>query len=443
MNRLANSFATSIAAVAASASLLAGCGGGGGSSSPAVPAQQPTAAPTTAPQQQYPTSTIVLTFPHGPAPSATRRTPQYVSPNSTQAQFLINTINTVAPTGALAAIANQGRALTYGGGGNCSVTNNTATCTFTVITPPGSLNYTLKTFDSSNHVLSTVTNTVTITTGIANTINATLQGVVSTVSVSGATLNANDATYKTSGEALTVTASDASGATIVDGTTPANYANPILLTDNDPTGQTKLSLNGAAGASSVTVTKPSDVVTLTYPGQAENPFTITASDPGATSYPAITGGGTISTAVNDITLTSNENPTTPFGIYLDDANHGGLSSDTNWGQQTLFFYGTGGTLTVTAAESGFTNAPFSQGFTLVLNSCTNIATASANSTAPITSYTVTASGAGICSARFEESGTGYPLTGHTANTAGNPTHDGTFWISVTVSNVGVNGRSRH
>ena len=323
MNRLGNSLAPSLSALVASALLLAGCGGGGGSSS--VPSQQPTAAPTAA-SQQYPTATIVLTFPYpGTKRSANARAPKYVSPNSTMAQFLINTINSVAPTGALAAIANQGRALTYGGGGNCTVTNNTATCSFTVITPPGSLNYTLNTFDSSNHLLSTATSTATIATGVANTISVTLSGIVSTVSVSGATLSANDQTYKTTGETLTVTADDASGAPIVDGTTAANYANPILLTDNDPTGFTKLSLNGGTAASSVTVTKPSDVVTLTYTGQAENPFAITASNAAATTYPAITGSSTISTTVNDITFTSNENPTSPFTIYNDDANHGGLA----------------------------------------------------------------------------------------------------------------------
>ena len=124
------------------------------------------------------------------------------------------------------------------------------------------------------------------------------------------------------------------------------------------------------------------------------------------------------------------------GATLDDAAHGGLNTDANWGQQTLFFSQANGNQTISAAELGFTNAPYDQAFDVTLSGgCAGIASASAS---PATSFTITAGSPGICSGRVTEHGVGYPITSHPAPSSGNPTQNGTFWISVTTSTFGVN-----
>jgi hypothetical protein len=184
------------------------------------------------------------------------------------------------------------------------------------------------------------------------------------------------------------------------------------------------------------VSKPDDVVTLKYNGQAINSSTITVSATG------ISGSDSITSTVNDVTLTS---------TTLDDAAHGGLSTDPNWGQQTLFFATTSGTQTVTGDEVGFTGGIYNKTFTAdpgTLVSSTGgtcgtggTAVAAVSGTSP--TFTITAQHVGVCSMRLKESGTGYPITQHTANASGSQTHDGTFWVSVTSASIGVNGEHRH
>jgi len=284
------------------------------------------------------------------------------------------------------------------------------------------VNYTFTVKDTGGAALATLTTDETVVQGVANAFNVTLQGIVKTVTVSGTALAANDQSFATTGETLTVQAQDADGNQIV---LPGAYNNAVTLTDNDATGQTKLSLNGGAASSSVISTSPADVVKLVYTGQAANSFAIAASGTG------ITGGGTISTTVNDVTFSS--------GTTLDTAPNGGINTDPNWGQQTVFFSTDSGTQNVTAAETGFTNAPFSKLFDIALSGgCAGVASASAG---PATTYAITAVRLGSCCASLPEHGTGYPITGHAANVSGSATHDGTFWISVTTSSFTV-GKSR-
>jgi hypothetical protein len=187
---------------------------------------------------------------------------------------------------------------------------------------------------------------------------------------------------------------------------------------------TSLSINGGAFASTAVVNSPNDVVTIAYDGQAVNPVAIDASASGVPSASA----GTLGTFVYNISLS---------GTTSDDVAHGGQNTDPNWGQQTLFFAQASGTQDVSADELGWTTAPYGLAFDLVLSAgCSGIASASAG---PATTYTITALGnPGVCSARFEEHGTGYPITTHPAPVSGNTTVDGTFWISVTTSSFGVN-----
>jgi len=347
---------------------------------------------------------------------------------------VVNTVNGGTPPGG--APISETTALTVGA--NCTISGGTETCTLSVIAPPGSVNYTFNATDGTS-TLSTLTTTIVNTVGTDNLSSVTLQGIVAgTVSVSGAALTAN--TPVTAGETLVVTAYDADGNQIVNGSTSANYANPITLTDNDATGQTKLSVDGHPASSSVITSNPSDVVTLTYTGQATNSFTISASAPGVSGSAPADGGGTITANVSDITFT---------GTTLDDAAHGGLTTDVNYSEPTLFFTQPSGLLNVTGAETGWTNTPFSQQFDLVPGNGTGntcgagggIATFSAG---PATTFTITAHGVGICKVRLEEHGTGYPISSHPApSSSTDTTHDGTFWISVTSSDVTVDAKHRH
>ncbi len=389
---------------------LAACSGGAGapSNTPPIPA------PTVTPGGTNPTAALTLSFQPNASHSSTGKKPAYVSPSSTQITVAVNTVNGGAPPSWVTTPVTT--ALTVGT--NCTLSGGTETCTVSVPAPVGTVNYTFAVGDGTN-VLSTWTGDQTVVQGIANSFGVTLRGNAATVTVSGSALAAN---ANIGSETLTVHAFDTDSNLIVS---PGAYNHPITLTDDDATGVTTLSVNGGTGASSVVVSSPADVVTLNYNGQAVNGFSIAASGTG------ITGGGTISSTVDDVTF--------PSGTTLDDAGHGGLVTDPNWGQQTVFFAQGSGTQVITAAELGFTNSPYNRSFDVSLSAgCTsgNIGSVSAG---PATSFTITASGSpGICSGRLTEHGTGYPLTGHPASSSGNATQDGTFWISVTTSSFGVN-----
>jgi hypothetical protein len=425
-------------ALVATAALLAGCGGGGGSSSLAPPQQQGSST------AQYPTSKLVISFAAGTSSSSNVRAPKYVSPSTTQLRVTVNTINgTAAPSGA--PFDTTTALSTTGGSPNCTISGGTETCTISVITPPGSVNYTFSAEDATPVVLATLTKTLSNTAGNGNLLPVTLQGVVSIVEITAASLHADDTSHATTGEPVTVTAFDHDLNQIVDGTTPANYANPIKLTDNDPTAATKLVVNGGTPSSTVVVTKPSDVVTLVYSGLAVNPVSITPSDTAASPFNPIDGGlyaNTVASVVDDITLTGTLDDTTAH-------NPNASPSDPNYGQQTLFFAQASGSQTIGAAELGYTDAPFGRQFVVDMGNGTGgtcgtgggVVTVT-NPNTPATTFTVNATGTGICKMRIKETGAGYPLTNHAANTSGSETHDGTFWVSVTSANVNVTGIGR-
>jgi len=394
--------------------IVAGCGGGGGGSTPTAPTTQNPGNGQTVP------ASFVVRFPLGALPSSTKRQPQYVSTNAVKIVVAVNTVNGGAPPSWVAASTTTNLVI----GTNCTVGAGTETCTIPVAAPPGTVNYTFTVEDNSSNPLSTFTGDETIVQGSSNTFNVTLLGIPYIVNVSGTALAAN-APPSGNSEVLTVNVLDHSAALIVS---PGAYNTPVTLTDNDATGVTSLKVNGGTASSSVVVNSPSDVVTLVYNGQAVNQFNITATGTGV--QPG--GGGTIGASVNDVTFT---------GTTIDDAAHGGLNTDSNWGQDTLFFSQASGTQGVSMAELGWTNAPYSHSFNITLSGgCASVATVTAG---PATSFTVTATGVGVCSGRVTEPGTGYPLTNHPNNASGSVTHDGTFWISVTTSSFGVNSKLRH
>jgi hypothetical protein len=415
--------------------LLAGCGGGG--SSPATsPAPKTPQQPTGTPQSVN----MTIKFPIGATPSSSKRAPQYVSPNSTQIRVQINSVTNNGNTtnaGSLPSwiptdVTTQ---LTFGGGSpNCTVTGGTATCTIAVAAPPGTVNYTITAEDAVPHALARKTLDVPINQGINNAVNVTLLGIVAHVNISLPALTADTAA---TGATVTWSALDASGAQIVG---PDNFENPITVTDGDLTGQTTLHVDGGAANTVQTLSKPGNALTLDYTGQADNPFSITASGTG------ISGSGSVTPTVFDITFT---------GTTLDDANHGGLSGDPNWSQPTVFFSGTSGSQNVGAAEKGWTQPPstlsFNNQFDLDAtgdgsanwcNTGSNVNIASF-SRVDAKTFMVTASHVGVCEVRFVEHGTGYPITTHSARSGStDTTHDGTFWVSVTSGTFTINGK-RH
>jgi hypothetical protein len=402
--------------------LLAGCGGGGSS-----PATSP--APNNPQSGGTPQSVnMTISFPIGAKASSSKRAPQYVSPNTAQIRVVVNTVNGGAPPSWVP--ANSVTPIIYSPSANfnCSVSGGTATCTIPAPAPPGNVNYTVSAEDSGGaHVLARHTQNVVIVQGTNNTPTITLNGVVATVNLSLPALTANTSQ---SGATVTWSALDATGAQIVGG---ATFDNAITITDGDATGQTNITANGGTYGSTAQLTKPGDTLTMNYTGQADNPFSLTASGTG------ITGTGAVTPTVFDVTFT---------GTTLDDAGHGGLSSDANWSEPTLFFAQPSGSQNVTGAEVGWTNAPYGQQYDLDPGNGTggtcgtggSIATFSAS---PATTFTVTAVGVGTCKVRLKEHGTGYPITTHPAPAnATDTTHDGTFWVSVTSASFTVNGK-RH
>jgi hypothetical protein len=353
--------------------LLAGCGGGGGSApSPVQPAVQspPTSAPRTA------SATLTLDVPRGA--SSARRAPHFVSPNSATLVVSVRTVNGQPPTAAQVppALNPQTFPLSTAAGGNCTVSPSGETCTVTIAAPTGQVSYQFDLLDASNNKLATNTLTFTIAAGSTPQLQAQLDGIVSTVTVTAPALTAGTSF---SGP-ITVQAFDASGALIV-GSAP--YANPFTLTDNDASGATSLTDNATTGLA-VTVGGPNDVVILNYDGSANDPFTISATVPGKAPQTA----GTVTTTNQPITF-----PGTP--------NDTNSPSDPNYNQPTVVFATIPSTKQFTAAQIGWSDRG-THGFTVALDPVTCGSGASAVVTvAPVAgtnnrTFSATSQKSGLC-----------------------------------------------
>jgi hypothetical protein len=398
-------------AIACALLALTACSGGG---SGAVPNPNSGSGP-----QSVGNATLTLTFPVGPTSKSTGRKPQYVSPNSAKVVVTINTVNGNAPAADVTPNP-QTIALSTAVGGNCAVSGGIETCTLTVLAPAGSVSYTIAIEDASGNVLSTSTQTFTINLGQDNnSLSIVLQGVATAVTIAPMTMDANT---PISSAALTVTATDASGATI---TGSGNFANQILLTDSDTSGATSLQVNSGLTGTTVAVNSVTDVVKLSYSGLAIPGFTITAS--AAPGLPAITGSQTFTPVLNPITFGGTD-------VAIDSAATGGLVTDPNWNQETLFFAGIGPTETFTAAELGWSNSPFNQSFAGLLDSAaalhTDVPTSTCGSGASAvatisgglnTTFSVTSKNDGICKVTVSD-GAGQSAL---------------IWISVTSSGITV------
>ncbi|HEX3468208.1 MAG TPA: hypothetical protein VHT05_09040, partial [Candidatus Elarobacter sp.] len=290
--------------------MLAGCAGGGGSMSHgSLPASLPTSTPVaTTPQSASAVLRLVI-----PARTV-QRIPRYVSPSSNSLSF--------AQTGGPTTIAPIGPTST-----NCT-TDQTGkrTCTVTVSATSGTnQTFAIKTFASTNGTgtpLSAAMLVATIVPLELNTISATLNGVVASITVSTGVMSLD---YGVVGStSVIVNALDASGNTIVGpGTYGDASGNPITiaLADSDATHSATLS--------TATITAPGTTVTLHYNGGATVKATITGSATGATPGSASVTFACASTPPTNALYVSNftapGNGTVTYGV----AHYAPTASGTN------------------------------------------------------------------------------------------------------------------
>jgi hypothetical protein len=272
---------------------LSACGGGGGT---------PSAVPAGPAASKHALATFTIKIPNAVSAQGAARRPNYISPNTQSASIQLVSVNGTASKQAATVVA-----LTPGSP-NCSSSTGTLVCTASVPAPAGSDVFSLTLFSAANaggSQLSSGTVTATIVAGTTNTVALTLNGIVSAV-----TLSATTATI-TGGAAatipLTVTATDASGATIVG---PGNYSPAITLTDSDTSGHTKLS--------SATVAAPGgSAITLTYDGSAAlDGATITI---GATATGVAAGSVKPASILVSTATTLTESGATAFAVLSDPA----------------------------------------------------------------------------------------------------------------------------
>ena len=208
----------------------AGCAGGGGATSTTPPVAQQ------APQKGTASVTFTMHWNSGSASSSTARVPKYVPATALSVSVTVN-----------------------GGTQQCL---NAPGTTIVIDAPVGNDTFAFATYDSSNcqgNVLSRATVTKTILSGAANTVSATLDGVVASVTISLSNPSPNAGVPATVN--VNVAARDADGNTIVGA---GSYSVPIRLAINDSTA------SGTLALSTNTLTNPSTTATLTYNGGTLN-----------------------------------------------------------------------------------------------------------------------------------------------------------------------------
>ncbi|HEY0395794.1 MAG TPA: hypothetical protein VGD01_14945 [Candidatus Elarobacter sp.] len=238
-----------VAAAALTAVLAAGCGGGGGTS----------ATPPVAPQGVQPQGMASVVFTmiwNSSTPQSAKRRPQYVPATAHSVSVSVN-------------------------GGTAQYLNSPAS-TITIDAPVGTDTFTFQTYDEQNgqgNVLSRATVTKTIVAGAANSVSATLNGVVASATVSLSNPSPNAGVPATVN--VNVAAKDADGNTIVG---PGEYSVPIHLAISDSTSSGTLSL------STNSLANPATTATLTYNGG-----TLNSGLPGGPTATVVASGTGIST----------------------------------------------------------------------------------------------------------------------------------------------------
>lgn len=352
---------------------LAACSGGGATTAPAP------ATPAVAPASSavlVPTS-FTMVIPKTTGSKA--RQPQFVTANVASVVISLTQVNSAAPPSGLT--------------NNPATTNITAGSCATGCTvngpsvPPGSDTFALTTFDGasgSGNVISTVTTTLTVNAGVANSLSATLNGVPASFAWGAAPGGTAGTSF--SGTALSLVVKDADNNTIT-----GTYANPIVLSNSDGSGATTLS--------STTLSSSSDAaaLTLSYSGLDVVPASFQASATGASSATMTFSPSTAAVIPS----------TTEIDLFAAS--------------------GTGSSGTVTASQVGWTDSPYNNAIAASLAAgCANIATVSPASGTSFTVSVAASPAAGTCT---------LTLTGGAGQSAA-------VTLTYTSTGFGVSGHSR-
>jgi hypothetical protein len=417
-------------AVATIAALcLAACGGGGGSVS-GVPAAAPVAPP--AGKGHTALLTFDLTIPVRASKKSDAR-PHYVSPNT---QSMTVAVNGGAP---------QPIGLTATSNPNCTgngISTPIACRNLTVKAAVGSDTFAFNLYQQPLHggkvpagatLLSTYTTPApfTIVLGVTNSLGTfTLNPVLASLDL-GITPPAFVAGDTSTGIAMTVTAKDPSGATII---APGTYVDsngnpaPITLSTNQTTAPFSSAfsfvVNGGAPHGNGTIDGPSDVATFDYSGLTVPATVFTAAS------------GSIHTTAGLAAI-----PGTPLVTAVCTQSADACSNGTLGADGSIQFTALGDTATLTPRETGWTNLPYSQLFTLQSDTCNktddpssggNWATLSPAPGQSAVVFTITAENAGV--------------TGNTANctavVADGTGQTVTMNVEVTLGGIGINTRRR-
>lgn len=148
---------------------------------------------------------------------------------------------------------------------------SSGTCSGTVTAPPGTDSVSVNLYDApggTGHLLSTGTSSVYVSAHTTNTINITLNGVVSTLNYSAPSFTV----FQSASSPIAVTAFDAAGGTI-----SGTFANPITVAVSDSAA--------TISAGTTQLNSSSDSLTLSYNGNPDPAgATITFSAAGATPF---------------------------------------------------------------------------------------------------------------------------------------------------------------
>jgi hypothetical protein len=251
------------------------------------------------------------------------------------------------------------------------------------LVPPGTDVFTITTNDGATPpaVLAAATTTVTIAPGTsANGGTITLAGVAKTIGIGSVPADVADTPAATT---LLVDAYDADGY-VITGT----YASPVTVALSTVVGQTTTAGSLGAGlahvapdgtiaapAAAITLSGSSEGVQLVYSGRAIAAATIAATTDGASS------SAQFAPAFKPITIA-------------------GTTAVDGAGNPAINLYaptGTGSTATFTAAELGFTDAPFSQSLAATAApACGSFGALSSPSANTFTFSAVASPTAGIC-----------------------------------------------
>lgn len=409
-----------VAAATALALLLAGCGGGGGGG--AVPGGGGSPGGNGGSPTGGGTGNVEFTIsipPSSGSSSNGQRSPQYISPNTLAGSVSVN--SGTPQYFQLDIAANPTNCYTNGSGYK--------ECTIVVQAPAGNDSFAWNLYDAaatpvgcnlgtatpctgdSGHILSTFTGNDNVVAGTTNNLGTfTLNPVIASFTL-GFTPTLVAGTPST-GWTVTLTAKDASGATIV---APGSYVNssgtlaPVTLTSSlqglpspfnsisTTSGAISFVSDGGTPAATGVFNKPGDTVTVDYGGLAIPSWTLTGScTPTCTATnQTVTLGATLGAAtVGSVCNDSYDSCTTGTTSVAGTASFTGVY--------------TADYATLTPSEVGWTNSPYNQQFTesTVSTTCgtggSAIVTGNPGS-GLASSFTINAKNAGSCSATYEDS----------------------------------------